>query len=91
MPRHLERSEYCRHQADECRSRATTTELPDVKEAYLQLELGWRQLVPDFDAGPNISQNVKNGEVDQPDHPGPPSQTQSGPVDAPNDFDGRLL
>lgn len=68
MLRHLERSEYCRRQADDCASRAATTKLPEIKDAYHQLELGWRQLVPDFDPVPNIS-NDKDADVCQAPQP----------------------
>jgi hypothetical protein len=61
MPRPLERSQYCRQQAQDCASRATTTNLPELKDAYLQLELGWLQLVPDFDPVPNNSDRTVLG------------------------------
>jgi hypothetical protein len=65
MPRPPERSEYCRQQAQDCASRATTTNLPELKDAYLQLELGWLQLVPEFDPVPNISINSKGTDTGQ--------------------------
>jgi hypothetical protein len=74
MPRHLERSEYCRHQAEECASRATITHFPEVKDAYLQLELAWRQLVPDFDPVPNILVDLEGADSGQPVQSDPPAQ-----------------
>jgi hypothetical protein len=50
--------------------------LPEVKDAYLQLELGWRQLVPDFDPVPNISTNLKDGDADCSVHSEPLVETK---------------
>jgi hypothetical protein len=76
MPLHLERSEYCQHQAEECASRATITKLPEVKDAYLQLELGWRQLVSDFDPVPNVLAKLKDGNADCSVHSEPLAETK---------------
>ena len=46
------RSGYCQEQAIACGTKASTTVLPDIKEAYLNLEQAWLLLVPDFDAEP---------------------------------------
>lgn len=44
------RSDYCQEQATACGTKATATAIADIKEAYLNLEQAWRQLIPDFDA-----------------------------------------
>ena len=51
MPRTPERrSEYCRGQAAQCAHSANSVALPDVKEAYLNLEQGWLQLALEFES-----------------------------------------
>ena len=55
MPRTLGRTEYCRKQAAECAAAATASALPDVKEAYLNLEQAWLQLAPELEGGLNVS------------------------------------
>jgi hypothetical protein len=74
MPRLPQRTEYCRQQAQDCASRATTTNLPELRDAYLQLEMGWLQLVPEFDPVPNISINPTGTDTDQPSQPDAPMQ-----------------
>lgn len=44
-----QRSEYCLKQASACASKATKTAVPDIKEAYSNLEQAWLQLAPDFE------------------------------------------
>jgi hypothetical protein len=49
MPRSSQRTEYCQKQAAECAAAASAAAMPDVKEAYLNLEQGWLQLAPEID------------------------------------------
>jgi hypothetical protein len=59
------RGEYCRGQAADCASRAATTTLADVKDAYLQLEQAWMQLIPDFDPTPDSKSTRNAGRLDR--------------------------
>ena len=47
MPRRATRTAYCRQQATECASAATTTTIAEIREAYLNMEQAWLQLAPD--------------------------------------------
>ena len=46
MHRSDNRIRHCEQEARLCAQRATRTVSAEIREAYLQLELGWRQLVP---------------------------------------------
>ena len=54
------RSTYCRDQAEECALRSSLAAVPEIRDAYLQLELGWRQLVADFDPAPSIGSDASS-------------------------------
>jgi hypothetical protein len=47
MSRHIDPTASCRHQAAECSRRALEATLAEVKEAYVNLEQGWRLLAPE--------------------------------------------
>jgi hypothetical protein len=49
VPRSSERTAFCRKQAAECAAAAAAAVLAEVKEAYLNLEQGWLQLVPEIE------------------------------------------
>ena len=49
MPRAHKHGEYCRGQAAHCAHAASDGVLPDVREAYRNLEQGWLQLALEFD------------------------------------------
>lgn len=53
MARALDRTEYCRLQAAECASAAAITSLPEVREAYLNMERAWLELAPGMDGDQN--------------------------------------
>jgi hypothetical protein len=55
MPRTKDRTSYCRQQAAECASAATTTTLSEIREAYLNIEQAWLQLAPDIDSNQAFS------------------------------------
>jgi len=59
------RSDYCRQQAANCANRARNTALADVKDAYLQLEQAWLQLIPDFGPMPTSTSGPKGYDVDR--------------------------
>jgi len=65
MSRRTDRSAYCHDQANQCSLRSSHAALPEIRDAYLQLELGWRQLIPDFDPAPNISVMPKQPQCDE--------------------------
>jgi len=65
MPPRTDRSAYCRDQAQQCALRSSHAVIPEIRDAYLQLELGWRQLVPDFDPAPNTSVGPKQPQRDE--------------------------
>ena len=50
MSRLKDRKSYCQQQAAECASAANTTNLSELKEAYLNMEQAWPQLAPDIDS-----------------------------------------
>jgi hypothetical protein len=52
MARADQRKAYCRRQAADCATAASTTLVADVKEAYLNLEQGWLQLAADAEDRP---------------------------------------
>ena len=54
-PRPAPRTVYCRRQADECAAAASKTSLPDLKEAYVNLEQAWLQLAPEWENDKNSS------------------------------------
>jgi hypothetical protein len=66
MPRPGERSEYCRRQAEDCAARATVTILPEIEDAYRQLEHGWLQLVAEFDPVPSSALQSGTADAGQP-------------------------
>jgi hypothetical protein len=44
MIKHDLRDEYCRSQAERCTEAARLSNIPEVREAYQNLALGWIQL-----------------------------------------------
>jgi hypothetical protein len=50
MPRAHKDGDYCRGQAAHCAHAASDRVLPDVKEAYRNLEQGWLQLALEFES-----------------------------------------
>jgi hypothetical protein len=70
MSRSSERTTYCRKQAAECAAAATATALAEVKEAYLNLEQGWLQLVPEIEQPKPFSLIGQASNVDK----DPPSE-----------------
>jgi hypothetical protein len=57
MSRRINPTTYCRRQAAECARRALEAMLAEVREAYVDLEQGWLQLVP----GPGGDQETSAG------------------------------
>ena len=55
MHRHkdAEQTAYYRRQASACATAALATAIAEVREAYLNLEQGWRCLAPKADTSPN--------------------------------------
>lgn len=47
MPSANRQSAYYAQQAAQCAAAASTTTSPEVKQAYLDLEQGWRHLFPE--------------------------------------------
>jgi hypothetical protein len=39
--KYIERTEYYRQEASACAASAVTTAVPEIKQAYLELEQGW--------------------------------------------------
>jgi hypothetical protein len=69
MPRTNKRTKYCQQQAAECASAATTTALPEISKAYLNMEQAWLQLAPDIDRNqilPSRSESGDQGPVVKP-------------------------
>jgi hypothetical protein len=50
-----ERTTYYRQQASVCSAAALTTTIAEVKQAYLELEQGWRCLAPKPENGSVVS------------------------------------
>jgi hypothetical protein len=50
MSRLKDRKSYCQQQAAECAAAANATNLSEIREAYLNMELAWLQLAPDIDS-----------------------------------------
>ena len=50
MPLANKRTAYCEQQAAECALAATTAILPEIREAYLNIERAWLQLAPEIDS-----------------------------------------
>ena len=44
------RTAYCEQQAAECALAATTAILPEIREAYLNIERAWLHLAPEMDS-----------------------------------------
>ena len=44
------RTAYCEQQAAECALVATTAILPEIREAYLNIERAWLHLAPEMDS-----------------------------------------
>lgn len=44
-----DRTLYCRRQAAECATAAATTSLPEVRDAYLNMERAWLELAPELE------------------------------------------
>jgi hypothetical protein len=76
MPRPNERTDHCRAQAAKCASAAAATAIMDVREAYLNLEQGWLQLVPEIEGGRVSSISADRGKSDQ-DSGQPPTAPQT--------------
>jgi hypothetical protein len=55
VARSLDRTLYCRQQAAECASAATMTSLPEVREAYLNMERAWLELAPDVENNEKVA------------------------------------
>ena len=53
------RTVYCRRQAAECALSATTANLGEIREAYLNIEQAWLQLAPDIDSGKTFSGKLR--------------------------------
>lgn len=70
MPRLREKNEYCREQAAVCATAAIATVLPDVKEAYLNLEEAWLQLAQEFEEMPEMPIASEHRKKDQSQKPG---------------------
>jgi hypothetical protein len=49
MARGQDRTLYCRQQAAECASAAAMTSLPEVRDAYLNMERAWLELAPELE------------------------------------------
>ena len=71
MPRTKDRKSYCQQQAAECASAANTTNLSEIREAYLNMEQAWLQLAPDIDSNQTF--------------PGRPESDEQGQKVKPND------
>jgi hypothetical protein len=54
MARSINRTLYCRLQAAECASAAAVTSLPEVREAYLNMERAWLELAPDVESNERL-------------------------------------
>jgi hypothetical protein len=61
MPHTREKGGYCRGQAAECATAATTSALSEIREAYLNLEQGWMELAHEFDEMPELPVTSKDG------------------------------
>jgi hypothetical protein len=46
MPRNPDRTAYCNTQAANCATAATVATVPEIREAYLNIEQAWLQLAP---------------------------------------------
>jgi hypothetical protein len=64
MSHNSDRTAFCRKQAAECASAARATTLPEVREAYLNMEQAWLRLAPDID---NVQADRGGDEQTQPD------------------------
>jgi hypothetical protein len=53
------RTAYCRRQAAESALAATTANLGEIREAYLNIEQAWLQLAPDIDSGKTFSGKLR--------------------------------
>ena len=56
------RTLYCRQQAAECASAAAMTSLPEVREAYLNMERAWLELAPDVESNAKAAPEDPNRE-----------------------------
>jgi hypothetical protein len=69
MPHTREKGGYCRGQAAECATAATTSALSEIREAYLNLEQGWMELAHEFDEMPELpafARDKKTSEGSEP-------------------------
>lgn len=66
MARGLDRTLYCHQQAAECASAAAMTSLPEVREAYLNIERGWLELAPDVESNETVPTTRPSGNRGRP-------------------------
>jgi len=77
MPRHTERTTYCRQQAVECARAASDSIIAEVKEAYLNLEQGWLKLAPELADSPPPSTSEESIHVQMTSKPGQPRRRRT--------------